>query len=179
MTSKYLTEGLRYKDLVGTVKPTVHVDEFASKMGDDDDIVVLSFYVRDEQAAEDLVSWFEKGYDFVIDADRSPGELKPSRYLVYVELKRRSNVVRNLAEMLEDMQTLTEHRVGDWEVTYGKVTTPFDIAAVEQMIPLSPKEYRQRKELGLNEWRVRAGLPTKATYEKDDFIKNLQQQAGL
>jgi len=31
--------------------------------------------------------WFEKGYDFVVDADRSPGEIKPNRYLVYVELR--------------------------------------------------------------------------------------------
>ena len=59
--SKFLTEGLRFKDLVGLVKPEIHVDEFASKMGDDDDIVVLSFYVRDQRAAVDLVNWFEKG----------------------------------------------------------------------------------------------------------------------
>ena len=44
----------------GMLKPTVHVDEFASKMGDDDDVIVLSFFVRSEQAADDLVNWFEK-----------------------------------------------------------------------------------------------------------------------
>ena len=76
-----LLEGLKYKDLDGMMKPTVHVDEFASKMGDDDDVIVISFFVRDLGAAKDLVSWFEKGYDFVLDADRSPGEIKPNRYL--------------------------------------------------------------------------------------------------
>ena len=58
-----LFEGLEYKDLVGMMKPTIHVDEFASKMGDDDEIIVLSFFVRSKQAAKDLVNWFEKGYD--------------------------------------------------------------------------------------------------------------------
>jgi len=81
---RHLLEGLQYKDLEGIMKNTVHIDEFASKMGDDDDIVVVSFFVRDLQAAKDLVGWFEKGYDFVLDADRSPGEIKPSRYLLTI-----------------------------------------------------------------------------------------------
>ena len=74
-----LFEGLQYKDLEGMMKSTIHVDEFSSKMGEDEDIIVLSFFVRDRQAAKDLVSWFEKGYDFVLDADMSPGEIKPNR----------------------------------------------------------------------------------------------------
>ncbi len=36
---RHLLEGLQYKDLEGIMKSTVHIDEFASKMGDDDDIV--------------------------------------------------------------------------------------------------------------------------------------------
>jgi hypothetical protein len=90
--SLLLSEALKYKDLDGMMKPTIHVDEFASKMGDDDDIVVLSFFVRSKEAANDLISWFEKGYDFVMDADCSPGEISPGRFLVYVELRRRTRV---------------------------------------------------------------------------------------
>ena len=71
----------------GLLKPEIHVDEFTSKMGEDDDIIVVSFFVRDPNAAKDLMNWFEKGYDFVIDADRSPGEIKPNRFLVYVEIR--------------------------------------------------------------------------------------------
>ena len=67
--SNLLSESLSYKDLEGLMKPTIHVDEFSSKMGDDDDIIVVSFFVRDPQAAKDLMAWFEKGYDFVLDAD--------------------------------------------------------------------------------------------------------------
>ena len=52
-----LFEGLQYKDLEGIMKPTIHVDEFSSKMGDDEDIIVISFFVRDLQAAKDLVGW--------------------------------------------------------------------------------------------------------------------------
>ena len=40
-----LFEGLQYKDLDGMMKSTMHVDEFAAKMGDDADIIVISFFV--------------------------------------------------------------------------------------------------------------------------------------
>ena len=105
--SSLLSESLSYKDLEGLMKPTIHVDEFSSKMGDDDDIIVVSFFVRDPQAAKDLMAWFEKGYDFVLDADKSPGEVKPNRYLVYVEIRRRSTAgqhVETLVRVVVDDQ---------------------------------------------------------------------------
>jgi len=55
-----LNEGLEFKALREMIKPTLHIDEFSSKMGDDDDIAVASFYVTDSKAADDLVSWFER-----------------------------------------------------------------------------------------------------------------------
>ena len=123
---RHLHEGLQYRDLDGLMKPTVHVDEFSSKMGDDADIIVLSFFVRDKAAAKDLVSWFEKGYDFVLDADRSPGEIKPNRYLVYVEMRRRSAAPGNITEMLSDLETLTEYNASDWQWHYDGKKYPWD-----------------------------------------------------
>jgi hypothetical protein len=49
------------------------------------------------------MNWFEKGYDFVLDADKSPGEIKANRYLVYIELRRRSNVGEHVEELLKDL----------------------------------------------------------------------------
>ena len=113
-----LCEALEYKDMVGMIKPTLHVDEFASKMGDDDDIIVVSFFVRSQQAARDLMNWFEKGYDWVMDADVSPGEISPGRYLVYIELRRRSSAGAKLADAVQDLETLTELAPADWTMHY-------------------------------------------------------------
>lgn len=176
---KKLQEGLEHKDMVGLIKPTVHIDEFVSKMGDDDDIVTVSFYTRNSKVADDLVEWFEKGYDFVLDADRSPGEIKPNRYLVYVEMKRRSNISNNLSTMLEDLSTLCELEPKDWVFRYGKEETEFTTENFERVVPTSPKAYRLDKELGLNEVRTRAGLKTKRIYENDEAIQNLKNIANL
>jgi hypothetical protein len=174
-----LLEGLQYRDLEGMMKPTIHVDEFSGKMGDDEDIIVLSFFVRDKQAAKDLVAWFEKGYDFVLDADRSPGEIKPSRYLVYVEMRRRSAAPQYVAELIDDLETLTEHESEDWTMRYDGRTQPFSEEAFAQTVPLTPDDYRKTHESDLNEWRTAAGLPVKTIHETKPDMRALQAAAGL
>lgn len=161
------------------VKPTVHIDEFASKMGDDEDIIVASFFVRSEQAARDLVNWFEKGYDWVLDADRSPGEIRPGRYLVYTEMRRRSNAGRWLQEMLDDLGTLTEHQGTSWTMTYRDQSVPFSQDAFDRMVPRSPQDYREQRERDLNEMRSAAGLETRQIYERRRDIRSLQHAAGI
>ena len=174
-----LLEGLGYKDLEGILKPTIHIDEFSSKMGDDDDIIVVSFFVRSEQAARDLVNWFEKGYDWVMDADRSPGEIKPGRYLVYVEMRRRSTAGEKIAEALDDLSTLTEYKGDNWTMHYNNKAVPFTMETFNRMVPLSPKEYRAQKEADLNEMRAAAGIDPKPVFERERDIRQLQSAAGI
>jgi hypothetical protein len=175
-----LFESLEFKDMEGLLKPTIHVDEFSSKMGDDDDIIVVSFFLRNAQAAKDLMNWFEKGYDFVLDADRSPGELKPNRYLVYVELRRRSTAGGNVETLLSDLTTLTEFDVADWTMHYKGKEVPFSRDKFDQLVPLTPRAYRERYEKDLNEMRGAAGLPTKRIYDLEDkALQAIQCAAGI
>jgi hypothetical protein len=175
-----LFESLEFKDMEGLLKPTIHVDEFSSKMGDDDDIIVVSFFLRDAQAAKDLMNWFEKGYDFVLDADRSPGELKPNRYLVYVEMRRRSTAGGNVETLLSDLNTLTEFDVADWTMHYRGKDIPFSRDAFDSTVPLTPRAYRERYEKDLNEMRGAAGLPTKSIYDQNDRdLQAIQSAAGI
>jgi len=173
-----LYEGLEYKDMVGMLKPTIHVDEFSSKMGEDDDVIVVSFYVRSKQAADDLASWFEKGYDWVLDADVSPGEIKPGRFLVYIELRRRSSAGKNLAVAIEDLASLTEYEPNNWVMIYKDKETPFSQEELDRLVPLSPKQYRKQIDGDLNEMRAAAGIETKQIYERDRDIRQLQAAAG-
>ena len=174
-----LLEGLQYKDLEGLLKPTLHVDEFASKMGDDADIIVLSFFVRDKSAAKDLMAWFEKGYDFVLDSDMSPGEIKPNRYLVYLEMRRRRAAPQNIQELLTDLGTLTEFDPEDWVMTYQGREQPWSEEAFAKTVPLNPKDYTQDSESELNEWRVAAGIETKKIHEITPELRALQAAAGI
>jgi len=179
--SNLLSESLGFKDLEGMMKPTVHVDEFSSKMGDDDDVIVISFFVRDAQAAKDLMNWFEKGYDFVLDADRSPGEIKPNRYLVYVEIRRRSTAGGHVEQLLDDLNTLTEFADSSaWTMHYKGKETPFSRDEFDKLVPLSPRAYRERSEKDLNEVRIAAGVPVVSHYDKQDrALQAIQSAAGI
>ncbi len=178
--STNINEGMGYKSLTGLISNIVHIDEFASKMGDDDDICVLSFRLPSDLSAADLVSWFEKGYDFVLDADKSPGEVSVNVYLVYLELRRRSSLVDQINTLLDDLQTLTEFELEDWECKVGSKNFTYSKSNIEKYVPLSPKAYRFQREFKLNELRVRAGMTTQKLFtEQDSIIREYKSKAGL
>ena len=102
-----LNESLRSDDLRGFVKKVFEIDAFRSKIGDDENIVVVSFTVDHEDPAKDLENFIEMGYDFVMDADVSPGELDDGTYRVYVELERTRHVAKQIREILDGVEKLS------------------------------------------------------------------------
>ena len=180
--TRILTEGFDFKDLEGQIDPTITVDEYAANMGDDDEIVTLAFTVKGQQASEDLVDWLERGYDYVLDAQLSDGELSRGKYLVFVEMNRRTTVPERIVEILNDLETLTGLDASDWTVQVDDEDYDADEDVLKQVITLSPKDYRveEEREEELNEMRTIAGLPTASVYtEQDEEIKKFKNIAGL
>jgi len=182
MTRRIINEGLDYSDMVDQIEPTVSVDEYSAKMGKDSDIVTLAFTVKSEAEGNDLVDWFERGYDWVLDASLSEGELSPGKYLVFVEMKRRTKVPERIVELIEDLETLTDLRVTDWTVNIDEEEYDADEDLLKQKITISPHEYREENEdeEELNEMRHRAGLDTVNLHgEPDSELKAFISMAGL
>lgn len=183
MTKRIINEGLDYQDLVGQVEPKVSVDEYAAKMGKDSDIVTLAFILNSEAAGNDLVDWFERGYEYVLDASISDGELKPGQHLVFVEMKRRSAVPDRICELLSDLETLTDMPIEEWKVQVDEKDYPADPAVLKDVITISPSEYRneEEKEEELNEMREIAGLSHKDVHKKkaDPELQAFLNIAGL
>jgi len=182
MTRRIINEGLDYLDMVDQIEPTVSVDEYSAKMGKDSDIVTLAFTVKSEAAGNDLVDWFERGYDWVLDASLSEGELSPGKYLVFVEMKRRTKVPERIVELIEDLETLTDLKVTEWTVNIDEDEYDADEDLLKQKITISPHEYREENEdeSELNEMRHRAGLDTINLHgEPDSELKAFISMAGL
>lgn len=182
MNKKILNESLDYHDLVNIVIPKVMVDEYAAKMGKDSEIVTLAFVVKNKQAGEDLCDWFERGYDFVLDAEVSEGELSPGKYVVFVEMNRRTAVPERICELLDDLKTLTDIDLKDWTVIYKDEEYQPDPEILNQILVLSPHQYRiqNENEKELNEMREIAGLETSKIFSKQDKdITDFKSIAGL
>jgi hypothetical protein len=146
-----INEALLPKDLENLVSNVFEIDSYASKMGSDNDVVVLSFTVEDKGPAEDLVNFIERGYDFVLDADATPGELKDGRYKVFVELERNRHVPKQIMEILDGMSKLTG--IDDFKFRYYKSfnSIPADEESIGKTVPVSKDDYQVHiKEHSLN-----------------------------
>lgn len=175
-----LTEGVDYKDFVRQIMPTLSIDEYEAKTGSDDETVTLAFTVKGRQASEDLAAWFEKGYDYVIDAQVSKGEVRRGKHVVFVEMERRSKVPERIIEILEDLETLTNLELADWTIEINDMEIEADLDQLKANILLSPHLYRENKETELNEMRELSGIePHKIYTEQDAEVKSFKAMAGL
>lgn len=177
-----LNEGLDYMDLEGQLLPRISVDEYSAKMGKDSEIVTVAFTVKSEAAGNDLVDWLERGYNYVLDASLSEGEITPGKHLVFVEMNRRTTVPERIVEMLNDLETLTGMTAKDYTVEIDDEDYDADEGILKQKIILSPKDYRveEEREEELNEMRTVAGLETTKIHNTQDIeLKNFKAIAGL
>ena len=185
MTTRQLNEGLDYHDLEGHMEPVLLVDEYAAKMGKDKDIITLSFVVKSEQPGEDLVNWFERGYDWILDASLSEGEIEVGKFLVFVEMNRRSAAPRRILDLLTDLKTLTNIPPTEWTIVYQEEEYDADVDVLSQVLILNPNLYKAEEEMQaeeLNEMRHRAGLGHKAVHQpamRDALLKAYLAKAGL
>ena len=146
-----LKEALHKNDLEFLVSNIFEIDSYASKMGTDKDIVVLSFTVEDKEPAQDLVNFIERGYPFVLDADSTPGELKDGRYKVFVEMERNRHVPEQVIEILDGMQRITG--IDNFKFRYYKSfkSIPATEQSLKETIPSSKQDYEiSIKEHSLN-----------------------------
>ena len=141
---KQLNEGLRSGDLENYVSELFTVDRYKSKMGEDSDIVVLGFRVKEKFPAIDLMEFIEKGYDFILDADMSAGEEVNGDYQVFVELERTPKLSEQLSELLGGVGQLCGCK--EWKFKYQKEANTFNFneETVAKHIPLTAEDYQSK-----------------------------------
>lgn len=180
--NKILNEGLDYHDMEGQLVPQISVDEYSANMGKNSDVITIAFTVKSKEVGEDLSEWFEGGYDWVLDAEVSQGEVTRGKYLVFVEISRRSSAPERIIEMLSDLKTLTGMELNEWTVLVDNQEYKADEDILKHAIILSPGKYRieEENEKEINEMRELSGLePTKMFSEQDEEIKSFKAMAGL
>lgn len=141
MKEELLNEGLRSLDLKELIYPFIEVDTYKSKMGEDRDVCVVSFHVKNRDPARDLMEFVEKGYNFVLDADVSSGENSRGEYHVFVELDRSAKLAEQIIDLLYGVKKLTG--LDDWKFKYHKKDGIHEVTEsnLKKIIPSNPKLY--------------------------------------
>ena len=98
--------GLQKADLTDMVDHIFEIDSFKSKMGEDNNIVTLSFSTKTNETAKDLVNFLEKGYSFILDADATSGEQRDGTYKVFVEMERNDSIPDQILEIIDGVGKL-------------------------------------------------------------------------
>ena len=177
-----ISEGLERNDLKRLVHNELHIDEFKSKMGRDEDVVVISFKVTGKEPAEDLVNFLEKGYEWVIDADVSSGELGDGDYIVFVECDRDPSAAENIYQMMLDIMNVTDQDIEDWRVQFRSSPDQHELTTetIKAYVPLTSSDYLRRfGEKELDEIRTAAGVKVTTKAPKNDMTESLRIAAGI
>lgn len=183
-----LREGLEHGDLHRLVHSEMHIDEFKSKLGDDEDVCVVSFKIAGKEPSQDLVNFIEKGYDWVVDADVSSGEMDDGDYIVFVECDRTPEVADQIFGMMEDLLNITGQKLSQWRVRYytGKEDHELSLETLKQLIPSSPEAYKQKfgikdeeSNKDLDKLKAAAGVKINTKAPKNEFTESLRIAAGI
>ena len=139
--NQQLNEGLRPLDLKEMVYPTFEIDVHRSKMGEDRDVCVLSFQVKDRAPAKDMMEFIEKGYHFVLDSDVSSGENDKGEYSVFVELPRSPKLAEQIKDITYGVKKLTG--IDDFKFKYYKQPEVHNVSeeTLASIIPSSASDY--------------------------------------
>lgn len=168
-------DSLKAGDLRNLVKHIFEVDNYKSKMGDDKDIVVLSFTVEGKSPAEDLVNFIEKGYKFVLDADMTPGEMDDGKYRVFIEMQRTRKVSEEISDMLYGVGKLTG--IEKFKFRYHKSFNSLDAVTetLAEVIPCDPSTYEETLAenclLGYDTFFSRSMLDSIRINEDEDILE--------
>lgn len=168
---------LKSNDLKDFVNNIFTIDGYQSKMGKDEEVAVLAFEVTDQEPAKDLVSFIEKGYGFILDADMSTGENRKGKYNVFVEMERNRYLGKNIKTILDDVQKLTG--IEEWKYRYYKEveSKPF---TEELDIPTDGDAYTQFVEVYKQQEldRFFNKGTTEQKYVKDNIIEFKRHASG-
>jgi len=142
---RQLCEGLRPNDLKDLVSNIIEIDTYKSVMGDDNDVIVLSFLVNGNDAAKDLETFVEQGCKFVLDSDISSGEVDDNgNYKVFVEINRGNKSISEIEDILYGLEQLAGKK--DWRFRYYKDLQSHPIDKLKEIVPTTPETYRDKMD---------------------------------
>jgi len=162
---------LREGDLSNLVYDIFEIDSYASKMGDDKNIVTLSFSVKDKPPADDLVKFLESGYGFILDADVTSGEQSDGTYKVFVELERNKDSNDQIMEIIDGVGKLSNIDAFKFRYYKNWRSQPLTLEELNNNVPTDPENYGVKvNETNLENYK---NFFNRSFLDEVDFNENL------
>jgi hypothetical protein len=160
-----INEDLQPMDLESLINSRIYVDKHKSKLGEDKDVIVLAMEVKNGAAAKDLMTFIERGYTDVIDADNINSENIDGDFMVFVEFERKETFKDVLSEMLDGVEKLTG--INEWSFKHYKSNRTLTMEELHSTLPITAEEYdsflakEQNIKDQLQQLKINARVPMK------------------
>lgn len=106
-----LTEGVRQGDLEYMVSQFISVDQYSTKINNDN--IVVSFFVKEQDAASDMGDFLSKNFfDIINDIEVSDSPTCNGDYQVFLEMERNKYFPEKLCKIIKILELLTGEQ--DW-----------------------------------------------------------------
>lgn len=118
-----IKEGIFENDLQGLILPAVSFYEYESKI--EADAIVMAFYARHLEAAEDLSIFIEKSaIEEVLDTEVSSAPDEDGDYLIFIEISKDSTG-KTVMQIIDLCEHLCD--IENWKFTAYKLTKEYDL----------------------------------------------------
>jgi hypothetical protein len=133
------------------------------------------------------MNFIERGYEWVLDADISTGELDDGDYLVFVELERTPAAAEHIVELIEDIINLTKQKISDWHFQYQKNDKEYPLLKrfIRQVVPLTPDQYIEKYDADemfdkeIEQMKESARISIKKKAQVNDYTNKLRELARI
>lgn len=141
-----IVEGLKPNDLEFLVSNYISVDQYTSKL--DDDNITVAFFCNEMDVANDLRDFIEKNFYIEIkDIEISDSLTEDNKYILFVELERNINFPKLLLNIIDSVNDVTGNK--NWMFkTFGmdnKVV--LNLENLEKYVRLSKLRHTDGKDL--------------------------------
>lgn len=173
-----LDENLRENDLQHLVDTFISVDQYTSKL--DEDNITVAFFCNEKEAAEDLKDFIEKMYFVEIrDIEVSDSLTEDNQYILYVEFERDGMFPDILIDIVDSVSYLT----GNKKWTFESYETESEVELTEENVKkyirttkieeTKPTDVKEGKEITLeNGWY-------KQQYLDEGFVPQEKMEAVI
>lgn len=138
---------LKNLDLRGTILPKISIDEFEPKAGDTDAVIVVAFYMLDQNPADDLNTFIQRGFIDTVDVEVSPNTDEDGNYLVFVEMERNETFPEKFKALIKDVENVAGKL--DWRVvTYlsDEQEFTYNDPAIYKYVITNPEDYVSKED---------------------------------
>jgi hypothetical protein len=118
-----LLENLFEGDLDGVIRPVLSIDDFESKI--DENALVLAFYSKNFEAAEDLAVFIERSHiDHILDTEVSINTNKENDHLVFIEIDISNLDHTEIGKLISEILKIAARLVGrdtKWKMKNNRI----------------------------------------------------------